>query len=241
VTLLDVLALLPHTDETQAAFVRGFLSVPTNAEHNGRNARAALAEAATHFFDPSLTDVLLRGSRGLERDAPAMVEIVGAAITIMDDARTASVKRRIDSIPPPREEGPIAEQLVQLPKMFELAQELSAKCRDDASCYLSAAKEPRDEWGPPRIVGARALHRVGQLGGPETVQQIVDALPAIRSARLRYVASVVIDHYLPHGSLEVADRLQAIVDEGVATLDVERQASDKPLRDMIVRLRARTE
>lgn len=241
VPLLNALAMMPHTPEVKEAFKSGFEALPATASAGGQNASQALSEAATLFFDPAFTDMLVSRAGELKEDKLAMSLLALAAIKTMDESRAKSVKDLIGSIPAEKEDGPMKTHLEKIPKMYELANKMLATCKKDAACYLKEAEKTDNQGDQTQIAGLKALYMVGQLKGPESAESIIEAMPALEEPALRYVASQVIDHHHPKGSTDVADKLQAIVTKNAESMDQDRSAGDKPLRDTIYRLRARAQ
>lgn len=241
VPLLSALAMMPHTPEVKAAFKEGFENLPASASVNGQNASQALSESVTLFFDPGMTDMLVSRAKELKDDKLAMSLLALAAIKTMDESQVSSVKGLVDSIPAEKEEGPMKTHLEKIPKMLELATKMLNTCKKDAACYLKEAEKTENQGDQTQIAGLKALYRVGQLKGPDGATAILEAMPGLEEPALRYVAAQVIDHHHPKGSTEIADKLQAIVDKNAESMDRDRSAGDKPLRDTMYRLRARAQ
>lgn len=241
VDLLNALAMLPHTNEVKSAFKEGFQSLSPSTSIGGQNASAALAEGATLFFDPSMTDMLVDRAQKLKDDKVAMSLLALAAIKTMDPSSYSSVASLVKSIPAEKEEGPLKQHLEKIPKGLELAKKMMDTCKKDVACYLSEAQKTENQGDKTQLAGVKALYMVGQLGGPATATAIVEAMPSLEEASLRYVASQVIDHHHPGGAKEVADKLDEIVQKNEKSPDKSKASGDKPLRDAIYRLRARAQ
>lgn len=241
VPLLSALAMLPHTPEVKSAFKEGFEALPASASADGQNASQALSEPATLFFDAGFTDMLVSRGRDLKDDKLAMSLLALAAMKIMDESQVKSVKALVDAIPPEKEDGPMKTHLEKIPKMLDLATKMLGTCKKDGACYLKQAEKSENQGDQTQMAGLKALYMVGELEGPKSAESIIEAMPSLEEPALRYVASQVIDHNYPKGSKEIADKLQAIVDKNAESMDKDRSAGDKPLRDTMYRLRARAQ
>ena len=82
---------------------------------------------------------------------------------------------------------------------------------------------------------------LGVLGGPEVRQRLVDALPKLPNAAVRFVVSQVIDHHSPQGDAGLAAALRKVVYDGELSRDAVRRMGNAPFKLVIYRLDARAE
>jgi hypothetical protein len=241
VPFLVTLSRLPHTPQVKAAFLDGLRSIDPDTESNGASALQTLSEPATLFFDASIADVLverageLKGKDEKEKLTRALLAL--AAIKIMDQSNVAAVGGLVNSLP--KEEGALGPTIEKIKGSYDLAKKLLDTCKKDAACYLTEAQKPQNQEDKTQIVGMKALYSYGQLKGPEGAAALIDALPTLQEGALRYVASQIIDHHNPKGSEEIATKLNAIIEKNKESMDTDKAANDKPLRDAVYRLRAR--
>lgn len=238
--LLGALAMLPHTPEVKTAFLEGFKSLPKDAAIGGGSAIQALAEPATSFFDSSFVPALLEKAAEL-KDDPVAQSLLGLAATkIMDETQVVEVEKLIKALPTDKE-GPLKTHLAKVVGGFEHAKKVMETCKKDAACYLTEAKKIENHGDKSQMAAVKALYMVGMLKGPEAGKDMLALLGDLEKGELRYVAAQVMDHHSPTGSKELADGLQAIVDKNKDSVDTDKAAADKPLRDGMYRLRARAQ
>ena len=77
------------------------------------------------------------------------------------------------------------------------------------------------------------------LGNAGTSMEIVNQLPKVKNAAVRFSAAQAIDHLTQNQPAPVADALQKIVDENKAKDDRNMMQADAPVKEIVYRLRAR--
>ena len=77
------------------------------------------------------------------------------------------------------------------------------------------------------------------LGDEKARDGLVDRLDTIENAAIRFVVSTCIDRLTPKGSVEVADKIQKIIDRNAESPDRAKAAADAPLQSVNYRIRAR--
>jgi hypothetical protein len=238
---LTTLAMLPHTPQVKEAFVDGLKNLDSDAEYNGGNALQALAEPATLFFDASLAEVLveraneLKGKDDKEKLTKALLAL--AAIKIMDQSNMGTVGALVQSLP--KDDGALGPTMEKIKSGYDLAKKLLETCKKDAACYLAEAQKPQNQADKTQLVAMKALYAYGQLKGAEGDAALIEALPGLPEGALRYVVSQIIDHHNPKGNTDIASKLDAIIAKNKDSMDQDKSANDKPLRDAVYRLRAR--
>jgi uncharacterized protein YigA (DUF484 family) len=237
--LLRALAMLPHTPEVAAAFKNGFERLSTKAAYGGENAAVALSESAASFFDSSVTDLLVRKARALKHDKLAMSRVAFVAMETMNESQLATVEDLVEQMLRETEDSALKEDLEELRREFEKAAAVVRRCGDNAACYLEVARDSGNQVQRRALAALNALHRVGELSKPDATDRVIESFTFLEAGHLRYVATQVLDHHHPNGSLAVADALQVIVDRNLASMDREKAANDQPLRHLIPRLQTR--
>jgi hypothetical protein len=81
----------------------------------------------------------------------------------------------------------------------------------------------------------------GILKGPSGDAELIGKLASFEEGSMRYVVSQVIDHHNPNGSADLAKQIDAIIGPRADSPDRDKAAVDKPLRDLVYRLRARAQ
>ncbi|HEY8074107.1 MAG TPA: hypothetical protein VIF62_08360, partial [Labilithrix sp.] len=202
----------PAEPKTVAAYRAAYDKLPGNAVvalMGGGNAHAILAQAASNFFDPSLTDWILRdaaAAKGEEADAmpPAAYP---SAIKLMTSAQSGAVSGAVNKI---------AGQAIEKDEL-KAAQNVLDKCKEDAACYLSVL----DTQIPTAPQAAKFGHikaawMAGVYGKDATRGELVSRLEKIKDGNVRLAILEAIDHLTPNGDAATADRLEKIVDADTA-------------------------
>jgi hypothetical protein len=236
--LLSALAMLPHTPAVEETFTNALKDIAADTTAGGQNALGSLSEAATLFFDSSMTPMLVDRANDLKDDKVAKSLVALAAIKTMDLSQTRAVKRLIDRLPKEKD-GPLVKHMEKISHGYDLAEKVLQTCKKDVACYLKEASKSTNQSDKDQLAGVKALYMVGQLGGPAAAAKLVEIMPDLEKGSLRYVAAQVIDHHYPKGSPEIAKQLQTIVEQNKKSMDKGKAAGDKPLRDALYRLQAR--
>lgn len=198
----------PSDSKTVKAYLDAYAKVPPNAAIpllGGGNAHAIIAQSAANFFDPSLTDWLLKetaAAKGEAADAmpPAALQ---AAIKLMTPAQAKAVGEAVNKIP-----GQSIEK-----DMFKSASASLEKCKEDADCYLGILDTPVPSNPPAAKMGhVKAAWMAGIYGKDKTKQDLVAKVEKVKDGSVRLAMVEAIDHLSPQGDAASADKLEKIVD-----------------------------
>lgn len=124
-------------------------------------------------------------------------------------------------------------------KEYKLAKELVKSCNENVECYLAKLAEPASQAEETQFQGIKALYMIGMYGAPDVRQKLMDLMPKLKNAALRFVAVTIIDYFSPKGDAALATKLQAIVDEAEAKKDQLMIQANAPFKTVIYRLNAR--
>jgi len=208
-TILAVdLTHFPSDAKSVKAYLDAYSKVPPNAAiamMGGGNGHAIIAQAAANFFDPSLTEWLLRetaAAKGEAADAmpPAALQ---AAIKLMSPTNAKAVGDAIGKIP-----GQAVEK-----DMFKSASAVLDKCKQDAACYVTVLDSPVPSTPPAAKMGhVKAAWMAGIHGNAQTKADLVSRVEKVKDGSLRLAMVEAIDHLSPQGDSATADKLEKIVD-----------------------------
>lgn len=246
VQFLTMLSMLPHTPEVKATFLEALHDLDADASAAGGNALQSLAEPAALFFDGSLVPVLLERAEDLikEKDAgvvPASTLLL-SALKLMDDTQLRAVTAAIKKGDTAANKDPREAMFFRaVNEAIGGATEIVNKCKKDAECYLSAAKDPANQTQKTQIIAMKAVYSYAMLKGAGSAKVLADSMNSFEEASIRYTAAQAIDHFSPKGDADVAKTLEAIVDKRKDSPDKAKSAADKPLKDAVYRLRARAQ
>ncbi|KYF90450.1 hypothetical protein [Sorangium sp. So ce388] len=236
------LTKVPKTPEIIAAFQAAYDKTPASLEipPAGINARVMLAEAASNFFDASVVPWIVKTgleAKGEEDDVAQIRDVsLQTALKLMKPDQIADVDRLANTRTSGG--GTVGKSME---KEIKIAKDLLGACGAKVECYIGKLSDPASQAKETQFQGIKAAYMVGVLGTPEVRQQIIDAMPKISNAAVRFVSVSVIDALSPKGDAEVATKLQKIVDEGEASKDAEKIAGNAPFKTVIYRLSARAQ
>lgn len=239
------LAKLPKTPETVKAFQAAYEKTPVSLDiPPGQGAKEALLDAAGTFFDASFAPWIVKTAKemkGEESDiAPIREASLLAAAKLMGKDDVAVV----DSLYDTKVTGADGKPTVLgkgFEKEYKLAKDLVGACGDKVECYLAKIAEPASQAKETQFQGIKSAYMLGVLGNADTRQKIVDVMPKLTNAAVRYVAVSVIDYLSPKGDKALATTLQKIVDDAEASKDPQKIAGNAPFKTIIYRLNARAQ
>jgi hypothetical protein len=206
--LATELTHFPSDAKTVKAYVDAYNKVPANAAIallGGGNGHAIIAQSAANFFDPTLTDWLLKetaAAKGEAADAmpPAALQ---AAIKLMTNTSSKAVGDAVGKIP-----GQALEK-----DMYKSASAVLDKCKQDAACYVAVLDTPVPSTPPTAKMGhVKAAWMAGIYGNAQTKNDLVGKVDKVKDGSVRLAMVEAIDHLSPQGDAANADKLEAIVD-----------------------------
>lgn len=198
----------PSDQKSVKAFLDAYAKVPPNAAiplMGGGNGHAILAQSSANFFDPSLTEWLLKetaAAKGEAADAmpPAALQ---AAIKLMTSSNAKAVGDAVAKIP-----GQAVEK-----DMFKSASTVLDKCKQDAACYVTVLDSPVPSTPPAAKMGhVKAAWMAGMFGNAQTKADLVSRVEKVKDGSLRLAMVEAIDHLSPQGDGPTADKLEKIVE-----------------------------
>ncbi|MEP7124413.1 MAG: hypothetical protein ABJE95_26025 [Byssovorax sp.] len=235
---------LPRTPALEKAFQVAFEKVPlTQTLPPWTGASEALLDASASFFDPALVPWMVKSALALKGESDDIVPVQEAALqTVLklmrrDQAAQVAKLLRVKTLDSDSHATTLEKVYA---KELSLARGVLDACKDDVDCYVGKLVDPASQAESTQFQGIKAAYMVGALGGPETRQKLLDSLPKITNAAIRYLVGLALDHLSPRGDMALAASLQAIVDSAVAAGDQQQIIRNAPFKTVIYRLRART-
>ncbi|MCL2777929.1 MAG: hypothetical protein FWD73_07990 [Polyangiaceae bacterium] len=198
----------PSNPTSEKAYLDAYSKVDGNAAipiMGGANGHAIMAQSAANFFNPSLTDWLLKETAAAKGEAayampPAALQ---AAIKLMTNAQSKAVNDAVAKIP-----GQAIEK-----DMFKAASVVLDKCKQDANCYVSMLDTTVPSTPPSAKMGhVKAAWMAGIYGNEKTKQDLVSKVEKIRDRSVRLALIEAIDHLAPQGDGATADKLEKIAE-----------------------------
>lgn len=208
VALATYLTYFPSDPKLVKAYTDAYAKVPataTIAMMGGGNGHAILASSAANFFDPSLTEWIVKEVAAAKGDAADVMppQALPAAIKLMTPDQTKVVGDQVNKIP-----GAAIEK-----DMFTAAQKVVDKCKKDAGCYVGVLDTPVPSAPPAAKMGhVKAVFSAVENAGGDTKAKLVDKLERIKDGSVRLALLEAIDHLSPQGDAALADKLEKMVD-----------------------------
>ncbi|HVJ93016.1 MAG TPA: hypothetical protein VM580_24610 [Labilithrix sp.] len=206
--LATYLTYFPTEPKNVKAYTDAYAKVAPNAAiplMGGANGHAILAGTAANFFDPSLTEWLLKevaNAKGEAADAMP-VSALPAAIKLMTVEQAKAVGDAVNKIP-----GQAIEK-----DMFKSANEVLEKCKKDAACYLSVLDTPVPSSPPAAKMGhVKAVWMAVELHPESTKVKLLERVEKVKDGSVRLAILEGIDTLSPQGDAAVADKLEKLVE-----------------------------
>jgi len=202
----------PSEPKLVKAYLDAYAKVAPNAAialMGGGNGHAILAQSAANFFDPSLTEWLLKetaAAKGEAADAmpPAALQ---AAIKLMNSSNSKAVGDAVGKIP---------NQAVEK-DMYKAAAAVLDKCKENATCYLGVLDTPVPSTPAAAKMGhVKAVWMAAIYGNPAVKADLLGRVEKTKDNSLRLAMLEAIDHLSPQGDAAAAEKLEKIVDSDKA-------------------------
>jgi hypothetical protein len=193
---------------TVKAYVAAYRKVPADATVpllGGRNAHAVIAGSAASFFDPTLTEWLLKESAAATGEAADELPAAAlpAAIKLMTTSSSKAVHDAVGKI-----HGPAIEK-----DMYASAARVLATCKQDAACYARFLDTPVPQAPPGAKMGhVKAAWMAAIHGNATTRAELVARVDRVKDGSVRVALVEAIAHLAPEGDAAAAATLEAIVE-----------------------------
>ncbi len=235
--LAQSLVHFPPDPQVEKAFLDAYNKTPATAAIpllGGANGRGALVQASAQFYDPNLTDWLVKEIGAAKGEAADEMQLfaLDAAIKLMQDRQLAAVSAAVNK------EGTQLEK-----EKFKLAEAVVKKCAADANCYVKVLDDPIPSSPPTAAETAvKAAWMAAEYGvGNAGVRSgLLDKVDKVKQPGARLALCEAIDFLAPQGDAAAADRLDKIVDADRATGDKNLLMGDDVVVKVAQRLRARS-
>jgi hypothetical protein len=239
------LAKLPKTPESVKAFQAAYEKTPLSLSiPPGQGAREALLDAAATFFDASFVPWIVKtakDARGEDSDVePVRASSLLAAMKLMTKEQIPVVDE-LYALKTTGADGKPSTLGKGFEKEYKAANELLNACGSKTECFLAKLVEPASQAKDTQFQGIKSAYMIGALGTPEVRAKLVESMPKLTNAAVRFVAVSVIDQLSPSGDKAVAEQLQKIVDEAETSKDAAKMSLNAPFKTVIYRLNARAQ
>ncbi len=236
---------LPKTDATIKAFQTAYEKTPmTLAIPPSSGARESMLEASSDFFDAGIVPWVVKTAVDLKGEADAIDPIRGASFqTVLKIMKADQISEgeKLNSIKADGPDGKPTTLGKAYEKEYKITTDLLKACGDKVDCYFGKLVEPASQEEKTQFQGMKSLYMIGVLGGPEVRQKLIDTLPKLNNAALRFITGKIIDHHSPKGDTALAAALQKIVEDGEATKDPLKMQGNNSFKTVIYRLNAKAQ
>lgn len=210
--LATYLTYFPTEQKLVKAYMDAYAKIAPNAAiplMGGANGHAILAGAAANFFDPSLTEWILKGIASAKGEAADAMPASGlpAAIKLMTLEQAKAVGDAVNKIP-----GQAIEK-----DMYKSAMAVLEKCKKDLPCYLGVLDTPVPSAPPAAKMGhVKAVWMAVELKDASTKAKLLERVEKIKDGSVRLALLEGIDTLSPQGDAEAADKLEKLVEADIA-------------------------
>ena len=124
---------------------------------------------------------------------------------------------------------------------YNNAESVLNECGEKIDCYFKKLTSPEASKQATQMVGLKAAYMIGLLGGEGVKVKLVEALPRVDNAAIRFVITLIIDRKSPKGDKAIQAKLQAMIDKAAKSRDQAKIKKAKSLKQVIYRLEARSQ
>ncbi len=236
---------LPTTPDMIKAFEAAYEKTPTSLSiPPSSGARESMIEASSNFFDASMVPWIVKTAVDLKGEADSVDPIRASSFQTVLKIMKADQVAEAEKLFNIKADGPDGKPSTlgkAYEKEYKITTDMIKACGDKVDCYFGKLVEPASQEEKTQFQGIKALYMIGVLGGPEVRQKLIDTLPKLSNAALRYISGQIIDHHSPKGDPALAAALQKIVDDGEASKDPLKIQGNSSFKTVIYRLNARAQ
>jgi hypothetical protein len=246
VGLAQALSQFPQNTAAEPAFLAAYKKFTWKSSVDllkDLSPRAALAQASAGFYDPALTDWLVKEIPGAP-DAANKLLLLEPALKLMPAAKKADVAAALAKIKSDPKSADMPPAVFDASKKeLDFASGVLDKCGTNAGCYASALDEPIPSADPLanfRAVKAAWMAVVyGGASADATRADLLKRVDKVKDGGARLALVEAIDDLAPKGDKSAADALDKVVEADKKTNDPKLRMADDPVVKVALRLRAR--
>jgi len=237
--LAQALVQFPDDARSEPEFMAAYKKLTWNSSVELLGAlkpRAALAQVSANFYDPGLTDWLVKETATAPDDASKLLPLE-AALKVMPPNKKDEVGGALQKA------GLKADILQPSKQMYDYASQVLGKCGTTASCYVGVLDEPIPS--SPRTANMRAVKAswmavvYGKSSAAGTRGELLKRVDKVKDANARLALVEAIDELSPNGDTAAADLLEKIVQADQKAGDKNVLMADDSVAKVALRPRAR--
>jgi hypothetical protein len=202
--------------------------------------RAALAQASANFYDPTITDWLLK-EMSKAPDAASKLLPLEAALKVMPKDKKGEVGGALQAA-----KATLPGDVYNASKqMFDYAGGVVDKCGTTTSCYFNVLDEPipstptTANWRAIKASWMAVVYGDGASQQAGTRAELLKRVDKVKDASARLALVEAIDELAPSGDVAAADALDKIVAADTKAGDKMVLMADDSVVKIALRLRAR--
>jgi hypothetical protein len=234
--IAQCLTRFPPDAKVKDAFFGVYKKLPPSAKLNTPDspyARPVLVQVSSAFYDPSLTDWVLKEVTTSKGDEGSSMQAKGleAALKLMDKAHVKHVSDMVNKYWTPQEKT-----------LFTGAAELTNKCDRDAACYAATFDAPVGSSPVDKLKAIKAARMAATYGKDDTKTALIAKIDKVKDGQARLAIVEAVDFLAgAKGDAAAADALDKIVAADIAGGNKQLMQDDDALVKVANRLRARAQ
>ena len=227
---------------------RGLYDGIKGNEDSDISSRAAMLQASSQFYDPSLVGWLLKEIGSAKGDSATALQLpaLEASIKLMTPESMRSVgdvatklNGQMQKIGSQQEKGTAS----LLNAMYEGASAVLTQCQQNVSCYTKQLEEPvatGKEGANAKAIKSAWMSVIYSGAAKDQVRgELVSKLEKVKTPGARLAVVEAIDRLAPNGDVAAAGKLEKLVDADKASGDKLLLQADDSVIKVALRLRAR--
>jgi hypothetical protein len=202
--------------------------------------RAALAQASAYFYDPNLTDWLLK-EIDKAPDGASKLQCLDSALKVMPASKKADVAKALE-----KTKGALTDDIFAATKqMFGFASKALDQCGTNKGCFVSLLDEPipstptTANWKAVKGAWMAVVYGGDGAAGDATRAELLKRVDKVKDTSARLALVEAIDELAPKGDAAAADALDKIVAADQKSGDKMVLMADDSVAKIALRLRAR--
>ncbi len=238
----QALVQFPEVPNIEPAFLAAYAKLKWTASvelMGPLNPKGALGQASANFYDPALTDWLVKEIGAAPDDAKMLP--LEAAIKVMPAEKKAGVGAALE-----KAKGALGDEGYAVYKqMFDLASGAADKCTKNVGCYVSLLDDPIGSKPGADYKAIKAAWMAVAYStdatGAGTRAELLKRLDKVKDAGARLALVEGIDELAPKGDTATADALDKIVEADKKSGDRNLLLADDAVVKVALKLRARAQ
>ncbi len=233
--IAQCLTRFPADQKIKDAFLDAYKKIPAGTKLDKLPgepyAHPVLVQVASSFYDPNMTDWVLKEVTSSKGDEATQMQAKGleAALKLMDKAHVAAVGAMVTKL-----------WTAQEKTLYTAAADITNKCDKDAACYAAVFDAPVGSNPTDKLKAIKAGRMAGTYGNEGTKTLLLGKFDKVKDGESRLAMAEAVDFLAgAKGDNAAADALDKVVSGDVASGNKDLISGDDALVKVANRLRAR--